>query len=157
MKPIEKYKYWILLSDYDLETVQVLIDGQRWVYVAMVCQQAVERQLKGMYVYHVQKEAPKSHNLGFLFETLTASEHFMQTTNAAQMAAKNEWQDFMVDLMFYYMSDYPFSYKNISARFITGQTAQELYAKTKQCVSWLRSLQPTPPRASVTEFYDGAQ
>lgn len=45
MKTIDKYKYWVMLSDYDLDTAEVLVDGKRWVYVAFMCQQAIERQL----------------------------------------------------------------------------------------------------------------
>ena len=50
MKKLEKYAYWLMLSNYDLETIETLIAGKRWVYVTYLCQQAIERQLKGMYV-----------------------------------------------------------------------------------------------------------
>lgn len=66
----EKYSYWMMLADYDLETVKVLINGGRWVYVTFLCHQAMERQLKGMYVYYTDKEAPKTHNISFLLRKL---------------------------------------------------------------------------------------
>ncbi len=152
MKAPDKYKYWLMLSDYDMDTVKVLIQGERWVYVAYICQQALERQLKGMYVYHIQKEAPKTHNLSFLFEKITRSEAFGKKVTASLMAPKNEWEDFMVDVMFYYMSDYPFSYKNIVDRFIDRQTAEELFAKTQKCIEWLRTLQPMPEKMEISEL-----
>ncbi len=152
MKAADKYKYWVMLSNYDLDTVDVLVKGERWVYVAYICQQALERQLKGMYVYHLKKEAPKSHNLSFLFEKITRSEDFGQKVTASLMEPKNEWEDFMVDVMFYYMSDYPFSYKTIVDRFVDRQTAEELSEKTKKCIEWLRTLQPMPEKAEISDL-----
>lgn len=153
MKVVDKYKYWLMLSDYDLDTVQVLIDGKRWVYVAYICQQAIERQLKGMYVYHVGKEAPKSHNLGFLFQKIVSSEAFQANCDAKQIELMRDGcEDFLVEVMFYYMSDYPFSYKNISGRFVDEKTARELYQNTQKYISWLRSLQPLPEPVDFEEF-----
>ena len=45
MNKQEKCGYWLMLSDYDLGTIDALVQGERWVYVAYLCQQAVERQL----------------------------------------------------------------------------------------------------------------
>jgi hypothetical protein len=47
-----------------------------------------------------------------------------------------------MDVMFYYMSDYPFSYKNITARFVDSRLANELHQKTLLFVAWLRSFLP---------------
>lgn len=152
MKTIDKYKYWILLSNYDLETVKVLIEGERWVYVAYVCQQAIERQLKGMYVYYTNKEAPKTHNASFLFEKIISNEQFVASKNSSFLSRKEECEDFLVDVMFYYMSDYPFSYKNIANRFIDRDTAQELYKKTVETIEWLRGLQPMPETVSISDL-----
>lgn len=145
MKTLEKYKYWVMLSDYDLQTVPCLIDGQRWVYVAYVCQQAVERQLKGMYVYHVGKEAPKTHNLNFLFKKLQEEPGLNAGAQSeAFLSGRDDCEDFLVELMFYYMTDYPFSYKNIKDRFVDEKGARTLYEKTRQTLAWLRLFQEDP-------------
>ncbi len=143
MNKAQKYGYWLMLSDYDLGTIDCLIAGERWVYVAYLCQQAVERQLKGMYVYYNNAEAPKTHNLNFLFKKVVDSEKFQQEADAERLSEhRTEAEDFLIDLMFYYMSDYPFSYKNISSRFVGRELALELYAKARSTVDWLRSFQP---------------
>jgi HEPN domain-containing protein len=130
-----------MLSDYDLETVDVLINGKRWVYVAYICQQAVERQLKGMYVLYIGKEAPKTHNLNFLFARICECEPFRDCTPESELGSQiNKCEDFLIDIMYYYMSDYPFSYKNIMSRFISEEKALELFNGTKKCVSFLRGL-----------------
>lgn len=153
MKTADKYKYWLMLSQYDLDTARVLIEGERWVYVAYMCQQALERQIKGMYVYHLGKEAPKSHNLGFLFEAVTASPGFQRTVPSAFLEERRDTcEDFLTEVMFFYMSDYPFSYKKIANRFIDEATANELYRRTRETIALLRSLQPMPETLAPEEL-----
>ena len=143
MNKQEKCGYWLMLSDYDLGTIDALIQGERWVYVAYLCQQAVERQLKGMFVYFMEAEPPKTHNVNFLFSKIVGSEAFHSQTDFSHLEARrNECEDFLMDIMFYYMSDYPFSYKNITNRFVDRSLALELHEKTKDMVSWLRSFLP---------------
>ena len=145
MKRLEKYRYWLMLSDYDIETIDVLAEGKRWVYVAYLCQQAVERQLKGMYVYYYNSEAPKTHNINFLFSKLLAHEGFPEVRTREDVEERrDECEDFLIDAMFYYMSDYPFSYKNIMNRFVGEENAMELYGRTRDMVAWLRDFQPGP-------------
>ena len=150
MKTMEKYKYWVMLSDYDIDTAKVLIAGRRWVYVAYMCHQAIERQLKGMYVYHLDKEAPKTHNLGFLFERIITNPAFLDGMDESKLNEhKEECEDFFAEVMFYYMSDYPFSYKNIVSRFIDAKRAYELFDNVLSILNWLRSLQPMPEQVNV--------
>ena len=111
--------------------------------MAYLCQQALERQLKGMYVYYNDAEAPKTHNLNFLFSRITASDKFVTQADQARFSARrNECEDFLADAMFYYMSDYPFSYKNITSRFVDRDAALSLRSRTRDFVAWLRSFQP---------------
>lgn len=157
MKTSEKYKYWAMLADYDMDTARVLIDGERWVYVAYMCHQALERQLKGMYVFYMDKEAPKSHNLPFLFNRLQSFPGFpMQGALDDGMIAK--YEDFFTEIMFYYMSDYPFSYKRIVSRFIDGETGKRLYEQVKACIDELRAFQPLPLEVDIeSEQQSGKQ
>lgn len=143
MTTYEKYGYWLMLSDYDIETAEVLVRAERWVYSVYLCQQSIERQLKGMYVFFFGTEAPKSHNLNFLFLKLAEKLEKADEPIASLFAAhRDECEDFMTDLMFFYMTDYPFSYKNITSRFVSPQTAIALYDKTKAQLAWLRSFMP---------------
>ena len=143
MNRLEKYGYWLMLSDYDIGTIDALIQGRRWVYVAYLCQQAAERQLKGMYVYYMDAEPPKTHNVNYLFSKVTASSAFASEIDQPRFEERrNDCEDYLADVMFYYMSDYPFSYKNIMNRFVNEKLAMELVEKTLDYVMWLRSFQP---------------
>lgn len=143
MNKLDKCGYWLMLSDYDLGTIDALIAGKRWVYVAFLCQQATERQLKAMYVYYQKAEPPKTHNVNFLFSKIVESESFRAEADMKRFdSRRNECEDYLMDVMFYYMSDYPFSYKNIKSRFVDKELALELYGKTQDFVLWLRSFLP---------------
>ena len=64
---------WLKLADYDLETAQAMFDAQRFLYVAFMCQQAIEKILKALYVIQHQKTPPYTHNLIRLWEHLSLS------------------------------------------------------------------------------------
>jgi HEPN domain-containing protein len=138
----DKYKYWVMLSDYDIETAQVLLDAKRYMYVTYTCEQAVEHLLNGMHVFYIGKEAPKSHNIIFILNQLQKDNTFSLKVNMADFELRKEkYEDFFADLIFYYMSDYPFSYKKIMDRFVSEEVATDMFIKTKEVLSWLKSLQ----------------
>lgn len=142
MNKNEKYSYWIMLTDYDLETIEPLVKSERWVYVVSLCQTAIERQLKGMYVYYYDCEAPKTHNINFLFSKLTANAAFLKEADKKRFEAeKKACEDFLIDLSYYYISDYPFSYKNITSRFVCRDAALNILDRTRKQIQWLRSFQ----------------
>ena len=142
MQPEDKYHYWVMLSDYDIETAAVLVEAKRWVYVTFTCEQAVERLLKGMYVYYSGKEAPKTHNVNFLISKIEKLDLFIaKVEQQTYFEQKAGFEDFFTDLIFYYMSDYPFSYKKIMDRFISEEVAVKIYQKTQDALNWLKSLQ----------------
>lgn len=43
---IDKVTYWIDIADYDLETADAMFITKRWLYVAFMCHQAIEKTLK---------------------------------------------------------------------------------------------------------------
>ncbi|MDR3552324.1 MAG: HEPN domain-containing protein [Clostridia bacterium] len=138
----DKYKYWDMLSEYDIQTAYAMVNSERWVYVAFLCEQSIERLLKGMYVFYYSKEAPKSHNINFLISCIQKSEFFRSKVD--QQAFREELarhEDFLDDLVFYYISDYPFSYQKIMDRFISEETAKEIFNGTNEVLEWLGSLQ----------------
>lgn len=44
-----KVKYWIELSDYDLETAVVMLNGKRYLYVGFMCHQSIEKAFKAYF------------------------------------------------------------------------------------------------------------
>ena len=56
-------KNWISLAKYDLETAEAMLNAGRYLYVAFMCQQAIEKILKACYVKEFNDTPPYTHNL----------------------------------------------------------------------------------------------
>ena len=63
-----KISYWLELSEYDIETAFSMLETKRYLYVAFMCHQAIEKVLKA-YWQSVKKTLPvKTHNLSYLIQ-----------------------------------------------------------------------------------------
>ena len=59
-------KYWIDLSDYDLETAEAMLSGRRYLYVGFMCHQTIEKAFKAYFSKLKSETAPYSHSLSYL-------------------------------------------------------------------------------------------
>jgi HEPN domain-containing protein len=62
----DKVKYWIELSDYDLETAMAMLNSKRYLYVGFMCHQTIEKIFKAYYTSIRAETAPYSHSLSYL-------------------------------------------------------------------------------------------
>ena len=72
----EKYGYWEEHSRYDLDTASAMFETGRYLYSAFMCQQAMEKIVKGLHVLYVGDEPQKTHNIALLFTQLAETENF---------------------------------------------------------------------------------
>ncbi len=68
MEDEKKIKYWVNLSEYDLETARAMLKTKRFLYVGFMCHQSIEKIFKGYYFYVLKKTPPYTHNLSVLAE-----------------------------------------------------------------------------------------
>jgi len=61
---------WIDISEYDLQTAEAMFRTARYLYVAFMCQQAIEKILKAIYVQNKNELPPRTHNLLYLKDVL---------------------------------------------------------------------------------------
>lgn len=59
--------HWVERAEYDLETAKAMLDTARYLYVAYMCQQAVEKLLKTLIAQQNKENLP-IHNLNRLAE-----------------------------------------------------------------------------------------
>jgi HEPN domain-containing protein len=59
--------HWVERSQYDLDSAKVMLDAGRYLYVAYMCQQAIEKILKAMIANQGKENFP-IHNLNRLAE-----------------------------------------------------------------------------------------
>lgn len=70
MRLQEKVEHWLDIAEYDLETAAAMQQSGRYLYTVFMCQQALEKLLKAIYLLQTGEEAPRTHNLIFLFGSL---------------------------------------------------------------------------------------
>ena len=74
----KQLKYWIDLSDYDLETAEAMLSGRRYLYVGFMCHQTIEKAFKAYFVKLKSETAPYSHSLSYLAKKGTFYELFSE-------------------------------------------------------------------------------
>jgi HEPN domain-containing protein len=129
----EKFEYWLDVAQYDLESARYNFNTGRWVYVALMCQQAIEKLIKGLYIIYNNDNVPRIHNIGLLikkFETKLNKE------------ISKELYLFFDELTLYYITRrYPDYKKKISLS-VDKNKAQSILTRSEEVFKWLLTLKP---------------
>jgi len=56
----EKFEYWLEIAKYDLKTAEAMFESKRWLYVVFMCEQAIKKLVKGLYMFYIGNDAPNS-------------------------------------------------------------------------------------------------
>ena len=117
----KEVKNWVNLSDYDLETAIAMFQTNRYIYVAFMCQQCIEKLLKAIYIKNTKETPPYTHNLIRLSE-LTKIEKLYS----------------IIELNVYYINArYSEELDKIKKR-LNKKKADELLKNTQNIVIWLK-------------------
>ena len=129
----EKYAYWLELAQYDLESADAMFATGRWFYVVFMCQQAVEKLVKGLYSYYMPDAPPRLHNIRAIAKRLES--HLPNVI-------PEDTLDFFDTLTSYYLNNrYPDYVSKLSLQ-ISQDEAEEILKTTKEVFSWLLTLKP---------------
>ena len=105
----------------------------RWLYVAFMCQQAIEKLVKGLYILYLDDNIPRTHNIGSIvgnFEKMLPVEIPLET------------RSLFVKLSTCYLNNrYP-EYKDKLGSQIKEPEAKALYSQTQEVFAWLLTLKP---------------
>ena len=123
---MDKYvSHWLERSKYDLETAKAMLDARRYLYVAYMCQQAVEKLLKAIIAQHGKENLP-IHNLNRLAELAELSGEL------------GEGQiDLLAELTAYNIVARYGDYKESLSEIVDIQKAKFLYDRTLELFQWL--------------------
>lgn len=122
--PEKVAKLWFDKSKEDLKSAKAMLEARRYSWCAFICQQAIEKYLKGIYVKKHNRIPPYVHKLERLCEKL-------------KLTVPEELLRSMVDIDKYYISArYP-SYRE-SVEIKNLKSAENIYKKTKQILKWLK-------------------
>ena len=137
----EKYSYWEEYAQYDLDTANVMFDTGRYLYSVFMCQQAIEKIVKGIYVLYTGEEPVKTHNIALIFNNLCDREDFRRlVTDKDFDRRRGEYTPIFVRLLAFYISArYP-TYKEKLTSTLTKAETEEIMIKAKEVFLWVQSL-----------------
>jgi HEPN domain-containing protein len=129
----EKYEYWLNHAKYDLETAEAMLHSGRWFYVVFMCQQTIEKLVKGLYTLYIDDNIPKTHNIKSLLDRFS---------DKLKDPVKTEFYQLFAILTANYLGNrYP-DFMNDMINSINKDTAIEIMQKTKEAFTWLQTLKP---------------
>ena len=119
---------WISLAEYDLATANDMLKSKRYLYVAFMCQQAIEKILKACYVKEYMATPPYTHNLLRLIK---------------ELSIKDETDDKIVNIIeqlnsYYIESRYTEDIEELS-KFLNMDKAKTILDSTKELFEWIKT------------------
>ena len=124
----DRVKYWMEIANYDLGTAETLYEGGRWLYVAFMCHQAIEKTLKAYWCATQPNDPPFTHNL---------------TTLSERTELDKEMSDDQLDIIATLMpmniqARYP-EYKDQLAKMLTKENCRNIIDETKKLQEWIKN------------------
>ena len=120
---------WISLSEYDLNTAEAMFQAKRYLYVAFMCQQAIEKILKAGFVKEHEKTPPYTHNLLRLIKELPL---LNEMANSGRMSVLEELNSYYIESR--YTEDI-----DLLTRILTSEKADWILKSTKELYQWIQS------------------
>lgn len=122
-----KIKYWIELSDYDIETAVAMLQSKRYLYVGFMCHQTIEKIFKAYFTMIKSETAPFSHSLSYIAKKGDFYELFT-----------DEQKDFIDQIEpLNIEARYP-SYKERLLKSLTAVRCLEILNRTKDLQLWIK-------------------
>lgn len=133
MNAQEKYDYWLDAAQYDLDSAQAMYASGRWLYVAFMCQQAIEKLVKGLYTLYVGDNVPKTHNISALVQAFE---------DKLFEAVTDQRYDFFDRLRAFYINTRYTDFKQKMSQSIDEKTAETYLRQSREVFAWLLTLKP---------------
>jgi len=121
----ELVAHWVERSQYDLDTAKIMLDTGRYLYVAYMCQQTIEKILKAC-IAQLGKENFPIHNLNRLAEIATIRDELT-----------SEQFNFLAELTPYHIEARYGDYKESLSEIINEKKAEQVYKNTREIHKWI--------------------
>jgi len=122
-----RIKYWIELSDYDLETAEAMLQSKRYLYVGFMCHQTIEKAFKAYFTKLNPETAPFTHSLSFLAK----KGEFYESFSYQQKEFIDQIEPLNIE------ARYP-SHKERLLKSLTDSKCVEIIQKTKELQLWIK-------------------
>jgi len=127
----EKYLKWLENAEDDLDTAECMLKLKKYMHTIFMCQQAIEKLAKGIFVYNFGKEAPYTHNMCIVLkdiEEIISSDEY-----------KNDYEKLFNRLTSHYIIGRYDVYKQKLADNLNEEETKLIFDKTKEAFLWLKS------------------
>ncbi len=116
----------IMQSEYDMDTAEYLFKGERYSYAVFMCHLAVEKALKALFEYRLDRYSPRTHNLVYLLNNMgirpdKKKARAIARLNEANIAAR-----------------YPESLEILRIHY-TRKVAEEMIQESGDIIKWIRN------------------
>ncbi|MDR0937393.1 MAG: HEPN domain-containing protein [Oscillospiraceae bacterium] len=133
MSAEQKYEFWLETADYDLITADAMFSTGRWLYVSFMCQQAIEKLVKGLHILYIDDNIPRIHDIYRVFA------RFEPQLPVPLDDTRRELFDRLSK--FYLNGRYPQSKQRLSET-LDKDISENLIKQTKEAYQWLLTLKP---------------
>ena len=133
LSPEEKYQYWLSYAQNDLETAEIMYESGRWFYTIFMCQQAIEKLVKALYILYIDDDVPRLHDINNIFDRFR--------DKLTETLASDLTELFDTLSQFYLRSRYP-DYSSALSSLTTGESTKTIYIKSKEAFQWLLTMKP---------------
>lgn len=124
----DKVSYWLDGAQYDLEAAEVMLRGEKYLYVGFLCHQVIEKVLKAYYWSEKKTNPPYTHNLSFLAKESGLHERFSDE--------QRDFLDFLEPLNI--EARYP-THKEKLHQTLSRDVCTKLLAKTNEMAQWIKT------------------
>ena len=123
----DKVTYWIEMSDYDFDTAKAMLETKRYLYVAFMCHQTIEKILKAYWSEVLEEPPLKIHHLS----RLAAKSGLVNDLSEEQLNFIDELEPLNIE------ARYP-SYKEQLLKTLTPEYCKKLLTRTNELRQWIK-------------------
>ena len=123
----DRVAYWIDIADYDLETAEAMCRTGRWLYVAFMCHQVIEKTLKAYWCGTQPDDPPYTHS----HKRLSDGCGLYDKMSIEQKDFLNTVTNYNIECR--YPED-----KQALARTLNPKTCRQIIDETKQMTQWIK-------------------
>lgn len=124
----DKIKYWIDLSNYDLDTAKAMLETKRFLYVGFMCHQVIEKILKAVLAQVHEGDPPRIHSLFRLAQKGNIYDSFSEE--------QKDFIDYLEPMNI--EARYP-THKEKILKALDQEKCEDILYKTKELSEWIKS------------------
>ncbi len=123
----DKIAYWLDIAEYDIDTAEAMYQTGRWLYVAFMCHQVIEKTLKAYWGGTQATDPPYTHN------------HMRLADGSGLYELMNDEQRDFLDTITNYNIEarYPEDKEEL-AQALTKDFCRYIIDETKQLQQWIK-------------------